>query len=114
METFLIVFPTNDTHAALGDVIRVIHDVPGQPEVTDLHQLPFADEHVPRSQIAMDALCGHPQTTEERPDPAKRFTNSCEPSLSVFMSLVKLLSKNRSITLPGPCSTKQDYPVKVS
>ena len=35
------------THAALGDVVRVPHDVTSQAEVTDLNQLALTDEHVP-------------------------------------------------------------------
>ena len=44
------------THVALGDVVGVVHDVSGQAEVADLHQLPLADQHVPGSQVPMNAL----------------------------------------------------------
>ena len=44
------------THAALGDVVRVPHDVTSQAKVADLDQLALTDEHVPGCQVSVDAL----------------------------------------------------------
>lgn len=51
------------THAAFGDVVGVVHDVSGQTKVTDLHQLPLTDQHVPGCQVTMDTLGGQGSTT---------------------------------------------------
>lgn len=45
-----------DTHASFGDVVVVVHDVPGQTEVADLHDLALGQQDVPGSQVAVDAL----------------------------------------------------------
>ena len=44
------------THAALGDVVRVPHDVTSQAKVADLDQLALTDEHVPGCPVSVDAL----------------------------------------------------------
>jgi len=44
------------THAALGDVVRVPHDVTSQAKVADLDQLALTDEHVPGCQVSVDTL----------------------------------------------------------
>ena len=46
------------THTAIGDVVGIPHDVSCQTKVTDLHQLPLADEDVPGSQVTMHTLQG--------------------------------------------------------
>lgn len=44
------------TYASFGDIVVVMHDVPGQPEVTDLHYLALREEDVPGSQVAVNTL----------------------------------------------------------
>lgn len=43
-------------YAAFRDVVGIMHDVSGQTEVTDLHQFALTDQHVPGSEVTMDAL----------------------------------------------------------
>lgn len=47
-----------ETHASFGDVVVVVHDVPGQTEVADLYYLALGEQDVPGSQVAVDALQG--------------------------------------------------------
>lgn len=44
------------TYAAFGDVVGVVHDVSGQAKVADLDQFTLTDQHIPGSQIPVDAL----------------------------------------------------------
>ena len=44
------------THAAFRDVVGIMHDVSGQAKVADLHQFALTDQHVPGSEITMNAL----------------------------------------------------------
>lgn len=44
------------THAALGDVVGVPHDVSSQAKVTDLDQLALTDEHIPGRQVSVNTL----------------------------------------------------------
>lgn len=46
------------THVSLEHVVLVPAQVPGQSEVTHLHQLPFTHQHVPGSQVPVHTL-GH-------------------------------------------------------
>lgn len=47
------------TYAAFGDVVGVMHDVSGQAEVTDLDKFALTDQHVPCSEVPVDALWGN-------------------------------------------------------
>lgn len=47
------------TYAAFGDVVGVMHDVSGQAEVTDFDKFALTDQHVPGSEVPVDALWGN-------------------------------------------------------
>ena len=44
------------TYAAFGDVVVVVHDVSGQSEVTDLHDLALRQEDIPGCEVSMHTL----------------------------------------------------------
>lgn len=44
------------TYASFGDVVVVVHDVSGQSEVADLHDLALGEQDVPGSQVSVDTL----------------------------------------------------------
>lgn len=44
------------TYTAFGDVVWVMHDVPGQAKVADLDKFALTDQHIPGSKVTMDAL----------------------------------------------------------
>lgn len=58
MCVFFIIDQCNNfaTYAAFRDVVGVMHDVSGQAKVTDLHQFALTDQHIPCSEVTMDAL----------------------------------------------------------
>lgn len=45
-----------ETYTSFGDVIVIMHDVPGQSEVTDLHDIALREKDVPGSQVPMNTL----------------------------------------------------------
>ena len=47
-----------ETYAAFGNVVVVVHDVSGQAEVADLHNLSLGEEDVPGSQVSVYTLDG--------------------------------------------------------
>lgn len=44
------------TYASFGDVVVVVHDVPRQSKVADLHYLALRQQDVPGGQISVDTL----------------------------------------------------------
>lgn len=84
------------SYTAFGDVVGVVHDVSGQAEVTNLHQLALTDQNIPGSQIPMDALW-----RERQPNPITRVrkpTRVMCKTLIFFWMFKRLLWKK---TLKG-------------
>lgn len=48
--------PVLMTYVAFHNIVRVIHDIPGQAEVTDLGYPSIRYEHIPGCQVTVDAL----------------------------------------------------------